>query len=131
MELVDGETLEARFSRGPLAIDEARRVGIQIAEAFFSPNSEWLGFFTTTALKKVKISGGAPTTLTAVNTRGRVDAPLQRMAASGGEATRISRLDALGARSHRFPVWVGGRQSVLFEVRHPTTSATASNERAC
>ena len=40
MELVDGETLEARFSRGPLAIDEARRVGIQIAEAFFSPNSE-------------------------------------------------------------------------------------------
>ncbi len=33
MEMVEGATLEARIAHGPLAIDEARHVGIQIADA--------------------------------------------------------------------------------------------------
>jgi serine/threonine protein kinase len=33
MEMVEGATLEARLAHGPLAIDEARHVGIQIADA--------------------------------------------------------------------------------------------------
>ena len=33
MEMVEGATLEARLAHGPLAIDEARQVGIQIADA--------------------------------------------------------------------------------------------------
>src|SRR5262245_38074919 len=33
MEFVDGATLEARLAHGPFAIGEARRVGIQIADA--------------------------------------------------------------------------------------------------
>jgi hypothetical protein len=33
MEMVEGATLEARIAHGPLAIDEARQVGIQIADA--------------------------------------------------------------------------------------------------
>ena len=33
MEVVDGETLEARLTRGPLSIEDTRRVGLQVAEA--------------------------------------------------------------------------------------------------
>jgi serine/threonine protein kinase len=33
MELVEGETLEARISRGPLDVEHVRRIGIQIADA--------------------------------------------------------------------------------------------------
>jgi len=33
MEMVEGATLEARLAHGPLAYEEARRVGIQIADA--------------------------------------------------------------------------------------------------
>src|SRR5687767_59437 len=33
MELVEGETLDARLARGPLDAEDVRRVGIQIADA--------------------------------------------------------------------------------------------------
>ena len=38
---------------------------------FFSPDGEWLGFLTTTQVKKVSMRGGAPTTLTNVGNPGR------------------------------------------------------------
>lgn len=47
---------------------------------FFSPNGEWLGFFTPTALKKIRISGGTSQTLAPVN--GRPRGPDARLDAS-------------------------------------------------
>jgi serine/threonine-protein kinase len=106
---------------------------------FFSPDGEWLGFFTTTSLKKVKISGGAPIALTTVSDRGRgaawgddgsivfaagIDSPLRRVPAADGEASPITRLPSQDA-SHRFPVWVPGRQALLFMVRYASRSGTS------
>jgi serine/threonine-protein kinase len=107
---------------------------------FFSPDGEWLGFFTTTALKKIKVSGGGPITLSAVSDRGRgaawgddgsivfaagIDAPLRRIPADGGEATAVTRLAPQDEPSHRFPVWIPGRQALLFMVRYMARSQTS------
>jgi serine/threonine-protein kinase len=106
---------------------------------FFSPDGQWLGFFTTTSLKKIRVSGGGPITLTSVSDRGRgavwgddgsivfaagIDSPLRRIPADGGEATPITRLPSQDA-SHRFPVWVPGRQALLYMVRDLSRSATS------
>jgi serine/threonine-protein kinase len=109
---------------------------------FFSPDGEWLGFFTTTSLKKIKISGGVPSVLSAVSDRGRgavwgddgsivfaagIDAPLRRIPAQGGEASAITRLLSQDGPSHRFPVWVPGRQALLYMVRDASRSTTSIN----
>ena len=108
---------------------------------FFSPDGEWLGFFTMTALKKIRISGGAPVALTTVSDRGRgaawgeddsivfaagIDAPLRRVPAGGGEAVAITRLPSPNT-SHRFPVWVPGRQALLYMVRDAATAGVSIN----
>lgn len=108
---------------------------------FFSPDGEWLAFFTTTALKKVKISGGAPVTLAVVNDRGRggawgddgtivfgvgISAPLRRIPAGGGDAVAITRVPPNETTSHRFPVWLPGRQVLLYTVRPANRGAATS-----
>ena len=107
---------------------------------FFSPDGEWLGFFTTSSLKKIKISGGVPMTLGTVSDRGRgaawgddgsivfaagIDSPLRRLPADGGEASAVTRLPPQDGPSHRFPVWVPGHKALLYTVRHMTRSATS------
>ena len=37
---------------------------------FFSPDGEWVGFFTRDSLKKVALAGGPPVTLCASNRQG-------------------------------------------------------------
>jgi serine/threonine-protein kinase len=107
---------------------------------FFSPDGEWIGFFTIGALKKIPIAGGSATMLAAAGetTRGgawgddntivfspSVDTPLRRVPASGGTPTAITKLSALKADSHRFPAWVPGRQALLYTLRFESSTPGA------
>jgi serine/threonine-protein kinase len=99
---------------------------------FFSPDGQWIGFFSAGALKKIPITGGSATTLAPAGeaTRGAawgddntivfspsVDTPLRRVPAAGGSATDVTKLPLLGADSHRYPAWVPGRQALLYTLR--------------
>ncbi len=86
---------------------------------FFSPDGEWLGFFTTTELKKVPVAGGSPIriSLVAPVTAGAswdaggsivltltVNGPLSRVAEAGGKLEAVSTLDSSrGEHSHLWP----------------------------
>ena len=101
------------------------------AGPFFSPNSQWLGFFASGSLKKIAITGGAPVTLaTAPTARGGswaddgtiVFAPtisdgLWRVSAeaAGGKAERLTAL-APGEWTHRWPQVLPGGRAVLYAV---------------
>ena len=86
---------------------------------FFSPDGEWLGFFTSTELKKVPLAGGSPIRISAVApvTGGgawdadgtivftlTVNGPLSRIPAAGGAMQPVSTLDSSrGEHSHLWP----------------------------
>jgi serine/threonine-protein kinase len=127
------------------AIDQLQGQALEGTEEastpFFSPDGEWVAFFTTTELKKIKVAGGAPITIAVVNDRGRggawgddgsivfasgIDAPLQRLPASGGSAAAVTRLPEGEIPSHRFPAWIPGRQALVYTVRHATGARTLS-----
>jgi eukaryotic-like serine/threonine-protein kinase len=108
---------------------------------FFSPDGEWLGFFTATALKKVKVSGGGPVAIADVSDRGHggawgddgsiifaagIDSPLRRIPTEGGEAAPITQLPSGDGPLHRFPLWLPGRQVLLSTVGHAGTSKLAN-----
>ncbi len=97
--------------------------------AFFSPDSEWLGFFTVAELKKVPVTGGSPITLAETemprggswSEDGRiVFAPestggLSIVPAAGGEVVPLTTVtDEAGFESHRYPQWLPGDTAVLF-----------------
>jgi serine/threonine-protein kinase len=98
---------------------------------FFSPNGDWIAFFTRNELKKVSIRGGAPLILApvALNRGGTwtdegtiVYAPnpnssLMSVSEAGGEPRAITQLDSTaGEISHRWPRAIPGRSAVLFTV---------------
>jgi serine/threonine-protein kinase len=109
--------------------------GIADARApFFSPDGQWVGFFSAKGLMKVGIAGGAPELITAqVLDRGRgaswgagdqiVYSPgfshsLWRVSASGGTPAPLTSLDASpDERSHRWPSFLPGGRAVLFMVQ--------------
>ncbi|MDQ5870973.1 MAG: serine/threonine-protein kinase [Acidobacteriota bacterium] len=86
---------------------------------FFSPDGEWLGFFTRTELKKVPLAGGAPISLTLVPPvtsggawgndghivfTGVFNGPLMRISEAGGKFEFVSTLDAArGEHAHLWP----------------------------
>jgi Tol biopolymer transport system component len=86
---------------------------------FFSPDGQWLGFFTLTELKKVPLAGGAPISLSLVPpvTAGgvwgedgaivfslTVNSPLFRVSEAGGAIEPVSTLDAArGEHAHLWP----------------------------
>ncbi len=97
---------------------------------FFSPNSQWVGFFAAGKLKKISMKGGAPVTI--------CDAPslwggaswgandtiiyapastigLLQVPASGGVPQVLTTLDAdKGEISHRWPYFLPGGKAVVF-----------------
>jgi eukaryotic-like serine/threonine-protein kinase len=95
---------------------------------FFSPDGQWIGFFSGGKLKSVSIHGGTPVTLCdAPNSRGGTWSPdnsiifgsansgLMRVSVSGGTPERLTRLDSSrGERSHRWPRVLPGGKAVLF-----------------
>ncbi len=97
---------------------------------FFSPDGQWIGFFTDDELKKVSVSGGAPLTLceTRVNRGGtwnregiivfalHTTTGLSRIAATGGLPEPITEPKE-GERSHRWPWFLPDGKHVLFIVQ--------------
>jgi WD40 repeat protein len=105
---------------------------------FFSPDGLWLGFVAESEgkLKKVPLSGGAPTTLCdAGDVRGASWGPdgtivfarhgasgLDRVSAEGGKPEVLTTLDVRRHESsHRFPEVLPGGQAVVFTVRTAET----------
>ena len=83
--------------------------GTEHAEGpFFSPDSEWIGFFADGKLKKISVHGGTPVSLS--------DAPGPRGASWGDDGNIIAAL-ALG-RLSRIPA-SGGRPTPLAEASEP------------
>jgi serine/threonine-protein kinase len=94
---------------------------------FFSPDGQWIGFFSSGKLKKVSLEGGAPITLCdAPNPRGAswgddgyIVAALNnitglfRVSAAGGKPQELTQLKN-GEVTHRMPQVLPGSQAVLF-----------------
>ena len=97
---------------------------------FFSPDSQWLGFFADGSVKKVPLSGGEAVTLTpkATNLRGANWGPngnivfnltdtdvLYEVSAQGGEPRQLTKLGE-GEKSHRWPQFLPDGSAVLFTI---------------
>jgi serine/threonine protein kinase len=99
---------------------------------FFSPDSQWIGFFADGKLKKVNLRGGFPTTLCDATTDDRggtwgpddtiVFAPgatsgLMRVSASGGTPHALTSPDpGKRERTHRWPEILPGGNAVVFTI---------------
>ena len=99
---------------------------------FFSPDSEWVGFFADGALLKASVAGGAPVRLTAAGEVNRgatwtdqdtivltasFNDGLQAVSASGGALKPLTELDPeRQERTHRWPNAIPGTDVVLFTV---------------
>ncbi len=100
---------------------------------FFSPDGQWIGFFTVDELKKVPLSGGTAVSLSPVppvtaggswGEDGRIvftpkfNGALAIISASGGEATALTQLDpSRGEHAHLYPQLLPGGRGLLFTVR--------------
>ena len=94
---------------------------------FFSPDGQWVGFWSEGQLKKVSIGGGAPVTLCETSNPlgaswgpddtivfGQRQKGIWKVSANGGEATALITLDSeKGERAHGPELLPGGR-TVLF-----------------
>ena len=94
---------------------------------FFSPDSQWVGFFADGKLKKVPVGGGSALTLgDAPQPRGaswgnqgmiafesRVNGGLQQVPDAGGTPQPLTHLEK-GAVSQRWPEFLPGGKAVLF-----------------
>jgi eukaryotic-like serine/threonine-protein kinase len=99
------------------------------AAPFFSPDSQWIGFFGDGKLKKVSVRGGAPIILSDVSGyRGgawgedatiifpkQFTSVLYRISAAGGTPAEATHLDAARFETtHRWPQFLPGGKAVLF-----------------
>jgi serine/threonine-protein kinase len=97
--------------------------------AFFSPDGQWIGFFTNDKLKKVSIRGGAPITLCDISANmgaswgddGHIvfssGKGLRRVSAAGGPVEELmdeSFMESHGLLAAASPVILPGEKSVLF-----------------
>jgi serine/threonine-protein kinase len=94
---------------------------------FFSPDSQWVGFFADGKLKKVSVSGGAALTLgdaeiplgATWGSQGMIAfvptnfSALQQVTDAGGSPQPLTRLEK-GEVSHRWPEFLPGGAAVLF-----------------
>ncbi len=107
---------------------------------FFSPDSQWVGFFTMDGkLKKVSVSGGAAITICDLETRviagaswgsqgtivlGNVQGPLSQVSDAGGTPQPMTHL-AKEERGQVWPEFLPGGKSVLFATGTPGGSQIA------
>jgi serine/threonine-protein kinase len=107
----------------PLASTEDAR------NPFFSPDGEWLAYFTDRELRKIGLLGGSSMLLTpAQDRRGGVwgedgyiyfiphsTGPVMKIRESGGEVTAVTTLDAARReRTHRWPALLPGGKALLY-----------------
>ena len=97
------------------------------ANPFFSPDGQWIAFFTATSLNKISVEGGAAVTLcSVVNSRGGSwgedgniiftsgsVSPLTKVSAAGGTPTPLNDL-APGELTERWPQVLPGGKAVIF-----------------
>ena len=108
-------------------------IGGVFGAPFFSPDSQWIGFFEGGAIKKVSVAGGPVITLGPVTGQGRgaswgddngivfaTDDPgtgLWRVSADGGEPALLTTPDAAQQEDdHVFPSMLPRGQGVLFTI---------------
>ena len=109
---------------------------------FFSPDGNWVAFFTESALKKVPLDGGGPVTICATPPVSRggswadddtiyftpdFTSGVQRVAAAGGRPQDVTTVDLAAKESnHLFPEVLPGGEVVLFTVWKGGTFDAAS-----
>jgi serine/threonine protein kinase/Tol biopolymer transport system component len=107
---------------------------------FFSPDGQWVAFFTAGKLQKISVEGGSAITLcNAPNFRGgswgedgniiaalSFTAGLSRIPSAGGPPTPVTDLQN-GEVTHRWPQVLPGGKAVLFTANTSTTAFDAAN----
>jgi serine/threonine-protein kinase len=97
---------------------------------FFSPDSQWIGFFVDDNLRKIPVAGGSPLTIcdsckTAFETHWATSdviiasdpVGLYRVSAGGGKPERLTTVDeSAGERSHRAPQLLPEGKALLFTI---------------
>ncbi|MBI4479946.1 MAG: PD40 domain-containing protein [Acidobacteria bacterium] len=136
----DGETLVYIGNRGGVlqlfrrSMDQLEAVPIPATEGaqvpFFSPDGQWIGFFTEDKLKKVALAGGPAVTLCEISS-GRWGASwgldgtiafslpgsgLLRVPAVGGVPQPLIKVQVGQGESHRWPDILPNGKAVLFTV---------------
>jgi serine/threonine protein kinase/Tol biopolymer transport system component len=129
-------TMEPGASEGRLFVrDMDKDAPVQLegaglaAAPFFSPDSQWIGYFGDGKLKKVSVHGGTPMVLAEVTgNRGgdwgddgtivfpeQFTSPLFRVPVVGGKVEPLTHLDtARGEITHRWPQILPGGQALIF-----------------
>ena len=105
-------------------------------EPFFSPDSQWVGFFAEGKLKKVSVLGGAPLTLAEEmgNPRGAtwgddgsivfapgIGTPLMRLGPSGGTPEQLTDPPSTKQATHRWPQFLPGGRALVFTAHYATS----------
>ena len=107
---------------------------------FFSPDGQWVAFFTAGKLQKISVEGGSAITLcNAANGRGgswgedgsiiaalNNTGGLSRIPSAGGPPTPVTDLQS-GETTHRWPQILPGGKAVLFTASPTTTVFDAAN----
>ena len=101
-------------------------------DPFFSPDSQWIGFFADGKMKKISVQGGAAVTLcdaptgrgaswgedgwiaVSLSQTSTLTGPLSRVPEAGGTPQAISNPGDKGEAVHRWPQILPGGQAVLF-----------------
>jgi hypothetical protein len=132
---------------------EPRQLGDQsglLRTPFFSPDSQWVGFFDGPVLEKVPVSGGPPVTIAPVNGGaygaswsddgsivfgGRLtgNGPATRLMmvpSSGGEPKFLETVDHGDDTADRFPVVLPQSRGVLFRM-HDTDAGRRPRDGSC
>jgi serine/threonine-protein kinase len=140
----DGRHVAYRGGQGQLivrgidSLDARPLEGIAGAEApFFSPDSQWIGFFDGAGLKRVAITGGPAITIVSGymvprgaswGDDGRIvfgtydtGTGLLRVPASGGEPEVLTRPDEEDGRDHWYPSLLPAGRGVLLTLNRPGT----------
>jgi serine/threonine-protein kinase len=107
-------------------------------EPFFSPDTQWLGFFASGKLKKVSLSGGTALSLgdapspngATWGSQGIIAfAPInvgaiQQVPDAGGNTQPLSRIEKKGENTHRWPEFLPGGKALLFAAGLTNTNWT-------
>jgi Tol biopolymer transport system component/predicted Ser/Thr protein kinase len=111
---------------------------------FWSPTSDFIGFFTQGKMKKIDASGGPPLSVCDIQGEGRGGSwsqdgvivftpggadPLFQVAAAGGIATQVTTLDSsLQEATHRYPWFLPDGKHFLYFVR---IGSGSDNDKVC
>jgi len=102
---------------------------VNAAAPFFSPDSQWIGFFGAGKLEKVSVRGGASIALCEVGGArgatwaddgtifftGQFTSPIYRIPSTGGSAQAVTHLDTARTDiTHRWPQILPGGKALLF-----------------